>query len=277
MQRGAGARARLDAMEDRCNQVAAENEAVSNDLAVSRAAFARAQASKLSIETKCRKQALLIRRAVEHVNTAADGEKSRNAELQEKFDVAVPSIQNKLDVEAGRRRKRREENDDLREKLTNFEEQARLSKESFAAQLKPGDLRIEISRVMCEQKEAERRVHKTKADGFAEELQRAAESHAKMKADATERERSLGKIQAILNERRQLSASMEAKAKELLATEASLKTAVPILRELADSEEAAKGHTKTLDCLQGVCCQLQSHVEVKRRELRALKGEKSSL
>ena len=59
--------------------------------------------------------------------------------------------------------------------------------------------------------EAERRVHKTKADGFAEELQRAAESHAKMKADATERERSLGKIQAILNERRQLSASMEAK------------------------------------------------------------------
>ena len=59
--------------------------------------------------------------------------------------------------------------------------------------------------------EAELRVHQAKADGFREELQRAAESHARMKADATERERSLSKIQAILNDRKKMSAALEAK------------------------------------------------------------------
>lgn len=276
VQRGAGARKRRDEMEDRCNQVAAENEAVSSDLKISRAAFARAQTSKLSMETKCREQAQLNQRAVEHVKAAAAGEESRNAELQEKFDVAVPSIKEKLELEEDRRRIQRENNDELRGKLTNFAEQARLSKESFAAQLQPGVLRIQISKVKGDQKEAERRVHEAKADEFGVELQRAAESHARMKADATERERSLSKIQAILNERKKMTAALEAKTKELLATKASLETEVPILREIVASEEAANGHKKMLDRLQGLCCQLESDVEAKRLELGLLEGRTSS-
>ena len=56
---------------------------------------------------------------------AGEPQESRNAELQEKFDVAVPSIKEKLKQEADRRQIQRETNDDLRGKLTNFAEQAR--------------------------------------------------------------------------------------------------------------------------------------------------------
>lgn len=50
---------------------------------------------------------------------------ARMAELQEKFETAVPSIEEKLSVEAKLRKAQREDNDALRAKLTEFAEQTR--------------------------------------------------------------------------------------------------------------------------------------------------------
>lgn len=47
------------------------------------------------------------------------------AELREKFDTAVPDIQEKLAVEAERRKAQREDNDVLRAKLDGFAAQTR--------------------------------------------------------------------------------------------------------------------------------------------------------
>lgn len=54
------------------------------------------------------------------------GQEARSAELREKFETAVPSIQEKLKVEAERRRQQRLDNDELRAKLVSFAEQTRL-------------------------------------------------------------------------------------------------------------------------------------------------------
>lgn len=51
---------------------------------------------------------------------------ARSAELRDKFETAVPSIQEKLKVEAERRQQQRLDNEDLRGKLVNFAEQAKL-------------------------------------------------------------------------------------------------------------------------------------------------------
>lgn len=51
---------------------------------------------------------------------------ARNAELRQKFEEAVPSIQDKLKVEAERRQKQRQDNEELRGKLASFAEQAKL-------------------------------------------------------------------------------------------------------------------------------------------------------
>lgn len=55
-----------------------------------------------------------------------DAQEARNAELQEKFENAVPSIKEKLEVEATRRKKQREDIEALRNKLDNFAEQTKL-------------------------------------------------------------------------------------------------------------------------------------------------------
>lgn len=51
---------------------------------------------------------------------------ARSAELREKFETAVPSIQEKLKVEAERRQQQRLDNEELRGKLVSFAEQAKL-------------------------------------------------------------------------------------------------------------------------------------------------------
>lgn len=51
---------------------------------------------------------------------------ARTAELREKFETAVPSIQEKLKVEAERRQQQRNDNEELRGKLVSFAEQAKL-------------------------------------------------------------------------------------------------------------------------------------------------------
>lgn len=53
-------------------------------------------------------------------------QEARSAELREKFETAVPSIQEKLKVEAERRQQQRQDNEDLRGKLASFAEQAKL-------------------------------------------------------------------------------------------------------------------------------------------------------
>lgn len=51
---------------------------------------------------------------------------ARSAELREKFETAVPSIQEKLKLEAERRQQQRLDNEELRGKLVSFAEQAKL-------------------------------------------------------------------------------------------------------------------------------------------------------
>lgn len=51
---------------------------------------------------------------------------ARSAELREKFEMAVPSIQEKLKLEAERRQKQRLDNEDLRGQLVSFAEQTKL-------------------------------------------------------------------------------------------------------------------------------------------------------
>lgn len=50
---------------------------------------------------------------------------ARMTELQEKFETAVPNIEEKLSVEAKLRKAQREDNDALRAKLMEFAEQTR--------------------------------------------------------------------------------------------------------------------------------------------------------
>lgn len=56
----------------------------------------------------------------------ASSKEARNAELRQKFEEAVPSIQEKLEVEAERRQRQRQDNEELRGKLVSFAEQTRL-------------------------------------------------------------------------------------------------------------------------------------------------------
>lgn len=51
---------------------------------------------------------------------------ARSAELREKFETAVPSIQEKLTLEAERRQQQRKDNEELQEKLVSLAEQTRL-------------------------------------------------------------------------------------------------------------------------------------------------------
>lgn len=64
--------------------------------------------------------------------------------------------------------------------------------------------------------EAERRAADARVSSLEEELERAKASHAKLKADTIQRERSLSKIQNILNERKAMSAALEAKVCAML-------------------------------------------------------------
>ncbi|CAN0419123.1 unnamed protein product [Pylaiella littoralis] len=127
--------------------------------------------------------------------------------------MAVPSIQEKLKLEAERRQKQRLDNEDLRGQLVSFAEQTKLSKKACAAQLTPASLRIEMAKAKCEQQEAKRRAGDPRADSLELELELegAKASHTKLKADTIARERSLSKIQNILNERKSMSATLQAK------------------------------------------------------------------
>ncbi|CAN0111970.1 unnamed protein product [Pylaiella littoralis] len=276
-QRAAEARWRRDTMENRCNEVAAKNQVAASELAARRATASRAQASKLSFEVKCREQAQLNQLTVEHTKTAKAEEEARNADLRRKFEEAVPSIQEKLEVEALRRQKQRQDNDELRGKLASFAEQTRLSKEACAAQLTPAALRVEIAKAKCEQQEAERGAGDARADSLQLELDHAKASHAKLKADTTQRERSLSKIQNILNERKSMAASLEIKTKELHARRSSIEAECAVLRAVATSEEAAKSNKKMVDRLQGLCGQLELDLEAKRLDLAALQSRGAAL
>ncbi|CAM9569167.1 unnamed protein product [Ectocarpus sp. 6 AP-2014] len=273
VQRAAEARWRRDSMEDCCNEAAAKNQAGAAALATRRAAARRAKVTKLSMEVKCREQAQLNQLTVEHSKTAKAGEEARSAELREKFETAVPSIQEKLKLEAERRRQQRLDNDELRAKLISFAEQTRLSKEACAAQLTPASLRVEIASAKCEQQEAEGKAADARADSLQVELERATASHAKLKADTTQRERSLTKIQNILNERKAMSAGLEAKTKELLASRASMEAECAVLREVVASEEAAKSHKKMAERLQGLCSQLELEVASSRLGLAVFQAD----
>ncbi|CAM9926234.1 unnamed protein product [Ectocarpus sp. 13 AM-2016] len=293
-------------MEDCCNEAAAKNQAGAAELATRRAAARRAKATKVSMEVKCREQAQLNQLTVEHSKTAKAEEEARSAELREKFETAVPNIQEKLKVEAERRRQQRLDNDELRAKLISFAEQTRLSKEACAAQLTPVSLRVEIAKAKCEQQEAERKAADARADSLQVELERATASHTKLKADTTQRERSLTKIQNILNERKAMSAGLEAKTKELLASRASMEADCAVLREVVASEEsllraasnsgvkdghrtlqrslslcpvhqAAKSHKKMAERLQGLCSQLELEVASSRLGLVAFQADPALL
>eukprot|EP00752_Nemacystus_decipiens_P001531 g1501.t1 len=273
-QRAAEARWRRDTMEDCCNEVSARNQAAAAELAKRRATASRAETSKAALEAKCREQAQLNQLTVEHAKTAKAAEEARSAELREKFETAVPSIQEKLKAEAERRRQQRLDNEELRGKLVSFAEQAKLSKEACAAQLTPASLRIEIAKAKCEQQEAQRKAGDARADTLEVELERAKASHAKLKADTIARERSLSKIQNILNERKAMSATLEAKIKELLASRASMEAECVLLRELAAHEEACAKNHKLVDRLQGLCGQLEMDVEGKRLHFAELHAER---
>eukprot|EP00903_Cladosiphon_okamuranus_P013591 g12658.t1 len=268
-QRAAESRWRRDTMEDCCNEEAAKNQAAAAELAKRRAAASRAEASKIALEAKCREQAQLNQLTVEHVKTAKAAEEARIAELQEKFDTAVPGIQEKLKVEAERRQRQRKDNEELRGKLVSFAEQAKLSKEACAAQLTPASLRIEIAKAKCEQQEAKRRAGDARADSLEVELERAKASHAKLKADTIARERSLSKIQNILNERKAMSSTLEAKIKELVASRTSMEAECVVLRELAANEEARAKNQNMVERLRGLCSRLELDVADKRLNLAA--------
>ncbi|CAN0016538.1 unnamed protein product [Scytosiphon promiscuus] len=245
VQRVAEARRRRDSMEDRCNEVAAKNQAAASELANRRATACRAKTSKLSMEVKCREQAQLNQLTAEHGKIAKAQEEARSAELREKFETAVPGIQEKLKLEAERRQQQRKDNEDLQGKLVSFAEQTRHSKEACAAQLTPASLRVEIAKAKSEQQEAERRAANARVSSLEVELERAKASHAKLKADTTQRERSLSKIQNILNERKSMSAALEVKTKELLVSKGALEAECVILRKLAASEEVRRSHPGT--------------------------------
>lgn len=80
---------------------------------------------------------------------------------------------------------------------------------------------IPLARYMIERnglsatQEAERRAGDARSDTLRVELQRAKASHTKMKADATERERCLSKIQNILNDRKKTAIDLKAKVLRL--------------------------------------------------------------
>ncbi|CAM9856901.1 unnamed protein product, partial [Hapterophycus canaliculatus] len=126
VQRVAEARWRRDTMEDCCNAVAAKNEAAASELAVRRATVGRVKVSKLSMEVKCREQAQLNQLTAEHGKIAKAQEEARSAELRDKFETAVPSIQEKLKLEAERRQQQRKDNEELEGKLVSFAEQTKL-------------------------------------------------------------------------------------------------------------------------------------------------------
>lgn len=57
--------------------------------------------------------------------------------------------------------------------------------------------------------EAERRAYDARSESVSARLQTTRVAQAKMKKDATERERYLSKIQAVWNERKKTAASLE--------------------------------------------------------------------
>ncbi|CAM9382420.1 unnamed protein product [Ascophyllum nodosum] len=222
------------------------------------------------MEAKCREKAQLHQLATEQAKIATAAEEERKAELRDKFDTAVPSIQEKLDLEADRLHKQREDNAALRSKLVSFAEQTKLSVENHAAQLRPDSLRIEILETKCEREDTELRAREASSKALSLELERAEALYAKMKSEALERERCLTKIQSVLNERKKTAAVLETKIEQLTTTKASLEEKLPTWNEAATTKEAVKGLEKVVVRLQSVCDQLEPDVEAKRSKLREL-------